>query len=88
MDQISEHINYSNNKIHSYDQMRKVIVSLDSKNYKNNNNPTWKLNHIHNSLLMSIVDNPQKDLSNVYRKPDMRKVPTSSINLSSTLFYF
>ena len=33
--QISEHTNSSNNKIYSYDQMRKIIVNLCSKKGKN-----------------------------------------------------
>ena len=35
---------------------------------------------------MSIVDTPEKDLSNVDHKYDMRKVSTYTANLSSTLF--
>ena len=35
---------------------------------------------------MSIVDTPEKDVSNVDRKVDNRKLRTSLINLSSTLF--
>ena len=35
---------------------------------------------------MSVVDTPEKDLSNVDGKSYMRKVITSSVNLSSTLF--
>ena len=35
---------------------------------------------------MSIVDIPEKDLSNVDRKSDTRKVRTSSVKSSSTLF--
>ena len=31
MDQISEHINYSNHKMYSYDQMRKIIANLGIK---------------------------------------------------------
>ena len=38
-------------------------------------------------LLMSTVDIPENYLSNVDQKPDMRKVPTSSVQSSSTLFY-
>ena len=59
MDHISEHINYSNHKIHSYDQMSKAIVNLDSKKWENNNNPTHKLNNIKSLLLMIIVDTPE-----------------------------
>ena len=73
MAQISEHVNSSNHKIHSYDQMSKLIVNLVSKKCENNNNSTCQLNHLHNSLLMSIVDTPEKDISNVDRKLDKRK---------------
>ena len=34
MAQISEHINYSNHKIHSYYQIRKIIVNLGIKKDK------------------------------------------------------
>ena len=34
MAQISEHINSSDQKINSYDQMRKIIVNLGSKRVK------------------------------------------------------
>ena len=68
MDQISEHINSSNQKIHSYDQMVKMIVNLSNKIFKNNNNSTGHPNHIQKLLLMSIVDTPEKDVSNVDRK--------------------
>ena len=76
MDQISEHINSSNNKIHSYDQMRKMVVNLGSKKGKNNYNSSPKLTCLQNSLLMSIVDTPEKDLSNFEGKYYMRKVRT------------
>ena len=33
MDQISEHINSSNNKIHSYDKISKIILNLGSKKW-------------------------------------------------------
>ena len=35
MAQISENITSSNHKIYSHDQMRKIIVSLGSKNFEN-----------------------------------------------------
>ena len=35
MAQISENITSSNHKIYSYDQMRKIIVNLGSKNFEN-----------------------------------------------------
>ena len=86
MAQISEHINSSNHKIHCYDQIRKIIVNLVSNKCYDNNNSTRQLNHLQNSLLMSIVDTPEKDVSKFDRIPDKRKVRTSSIKSSSTLF--
>ena len=68
MAQITEHINSSKRKINSYDQMSKKIFNLGSKKYKNKNKFTCQLRRLHNSLLMSIVDTPEKDLSNIYRK--------------------
>ena len=88
MPQISEHTNSSNHKIHSYDHMGKMIVNLSYNKYEYNNNSTGHLNHIQKPLLMSIVDNPEKDVSNVDRKLDKIKVRTSSIKSSSTLFPF
>ena len=38
MDHISEHINDSNEKIHSYDQMRKLFFNLVSQKGENNGN--------------------------------------------------
>ena len=86
MDKISERINHSNHKIHSHDQMRRIIVNLVSKKCEDNNNYTRQLNHVKNLLLMSIVNNPENDVSNVDRKLDKRKIRTSSIKSSSTLF--
>ena len=60
MDQIIENINSSNHKIHSYDQMRKMVVNLSSKKCENRKNSTFQLNHLQSSLLMSIVDTPEK----------------------------
>ena len=85
MDHISKHIN-SSKKNHSHDKMSKIVVNLGSKKFENNNNSTWQLNNIQNLLLMSIVDNPENYISNVDRKLDERKVRTSSIKSSSTLF--
>ena len=65
MAQISERINSSNHKIHSYDQISKIIVSLGSKKYKNNNNYTYQLSRLQYFLLMIIVNTPEKDLPNV-----------------------
>ena len=52
MDWISEHINYQNHKIHSYDLMRKMIVILGSKKGDNNDNSSPQLYCLHNLLLM------------------------------------
>ena len=71
MSQISEHINSSNHKIYSYDQMSKMRkqeqLSIEF-------------------LLMIFVDTPENYLSNVDHKLDMRKVRTSSVKSLSTLF--
>ena len=64
-----------------------MIVNLGSKKCEKNNNSTCQLNHVHNSLLMSMVDIPEKYVSNVDSKLDKRKIRTSPINLSSTSFY-
>ena len=86
MSQISGHIKYSNHKIHSYDQNGKMIVNLSNKKFKNNNKSTGHLNQIQISLWTSIVDTPEKDVSNVDRKADKRKIRTLLIQSSSTLF--
>ena len=86
MDQISEYINFSNHRIHSYDKMRNMIVNLGSKKGKNNNNHSPQLTRIHNSLLITIVDTHENYLSNIEGKYDMTQVRTSSVNPSSTLF--
>ena len=86
MAQISEHINSSNHKIHSHDQMGKIIFNLRNKKCEKNNNSTGHLNHIQKSLLMSIIDTPENDVSNFASKVYKRKIRTSLINSSSTLF--
>ena len=48
MDEISEHINSTNHKIHSYHQMGKMIVNLNKKKCENKNNSTEYLNQIIN----------------------------------------
>ena len=87
MAQTSEHINSSNQKNHSHDQMGKIILNFSNRKFKNNNNSTCHLNHIQKSLLMSIVDNPEKYVSNIDRKLDNRKLYKYPIKSSSTLFY-
>ena len=56
MDRITQQINSINHKIHSYDQMRKIIVNLGS--IKGNSSP--KLSHLYNKLPMRVVDIPKK----------------------------
>ena len=59
MDQISEHINYPNHKIHSNDKMSKMFVNLGSNRYKTQQQlymPTQLSTYF---LLMSIFDTPK-----------------------------
>ena len=66
--------------------MRKIIINLGSKKCENNNTCTFQLACINNSLLLSIVDTPEKDLSNVDQKSYMRIVRIYSLK-SSSKFY-
>ena len=84
MDQTSEHINSSNNKINFHDQMRKIIVNLVSKKYENNNTSTCQLTRLHNFLFMSIVDICDKYEYYGDIKSNMIKLRTSKVNSSST----
>ena len=68
--------------------MGEMIVNLSYKKCKNKNNSAGHLNHIQKSLLISIVDTPEKDVSNVDSKVDKRKVRTFSIKSSSTLLSY
>ena len=88
MDQVIENMYSSNHKIHSYSQMREIIFNLGSKKCKNSNNYTCQLSRLHNLLLMSIFGTSEKNLSNVDRNSDLRKVRTSSVKSSSKLFSF
>ena len=72
MDQIGEHINSSNRKIYSYDQMSKMIFNSGSNKVKIKDNFFPQLTHLQNSLLMSIFNTPERDLSNFDGKTDMR----------------
>ena len=65
----------------------KMIVNLGSKKLENNDTSTCQLTSLQSLLLISIVDTPEKDVSNVDRKVDKRKVRTFSIKSSSTLFF-
>ena len=61
-------------------------VNLGSKKCENNNNSTCQLNHPQNLLLMSIVDTPEKDVSNVDSKVYKRTIRAYSIKSLSNLF--
>ena len=63
-----------------------MIFNLSSKKRKNKYNSSPQLTYLQNSLIMSIVDTPKDNLSNVEGKYDMSKVRTSSENSSSPLF--
>ena len=66
--------------------MIRMIVNLGSKKGENRDNSYPQITRTQNSLPMPIVENPEKDLYNDDRKYDMRKVRTSSVKSSSTLF--
>ena len=68
--------------------MIKNIVILGIKKGENNLNYSPQISHPQNLSLMSIVDTSEKNLPNFDRKSNMRKVRTSSVKSSSTLFYF
>ena len=76
MAQISKHVNSSNHKIYSCDQMRKMVVNFGSKKWKKS---ICQLSCLQNSLLMVILDTPEKDVSNVNIKSDMIQVRTSVV---------
>ena len=59
--------------------MSETIVNLGSKKCENNYTSSFKLTYQNNQLLMSIVDTTEKDLSNVDRRYDIRKVSTSLV---------
>ena len=61
MAQISEQINYPNKKIHSYNQMRKMIIDIGSKKGENNDTYSPQITRLQNSLLMIIADTPAID---------------------------
>ena len=65
-----------------------MVVNIVSKKCEYNNNSTYQLNCLQNSLLMIIVDAPEKYVSKVDMKLDNRKICTSSIKLSSILLSF
>ena len=56
-----------------------MIVNLVSMKGENNANSSPQLTFLHHYLVMSIVDTPEKDLSNNDRKYDMMKLHISSV---------
>ena len=74
MDKISQHINYSNHIIYSYDQISEIIVNLVCKKNDKNYDYYTKLTHLQKTLLTSIVDTPKKDLSQGEGKSVTREV--------------
>ena len=74
MDQINEQHNYTNQKVHSFDQVKTMVVNVGSEKCGNNYNSSPKISHLQNSLLMSIVLAPEKDVSCVEGKSDTSKV--------------
>ena len=65
-----------------------MIFNLSSKKRKNKYNSSPQLTYLQNSLIMSIVDTPKKDLSNVDDESYIRKVHTYSVKSSSKIFSF
>ena len=66
--------------------MINIIVSWGSKKGGGNDNSSTQQACPKNSILISIVDIPEKYLSNVKGKYNMRKVCVSSVKSSSKLF--
>ena len=89
MAQISEHMNKSNHKIHSYCQISKMIANIGSKKGENNIPPlaNCELTRLHISIQMIIVNNPEKCLSNIYGKYDTIKSHKDSVESSTSLLY-
>ena len=63
-----------------------MIVNLVSMKGENNANSSPQLTFLHHYLVMSIVDTPEKDLSNNDRKYDMMKLHISSVKWLLPLF--
>ena len=82
----SQHINFTNHKVHSFFQTGQTIVDLGNNKGGSNNESSSKLTDIQNSLLMRIVDTPEKDVSHSEANIITRKLRTYSDNASSILF--
>ena len=61
MDQISQHINYTNHYIHSYDQISKRVVNLGSNKGDNNDRCDPQFSCLYSSLLMRPVETYEYD---------------------------
>ena len=62
------------------------VVNLGINKGKNNDKSSYQITRLHNSLPMSIVDTPEKDLSYVDKKFDMIRVYKPSLKSSSSFF--
>ena len=80
MYQISQHINTTNRKLHSYNQMSRKIVNLGVKKVDKNDNLFPKVMNIQNYLLMRIIYTSKKYVSNGEGNLLTRKLHASSIN--------
>ena len=61
-------------------------IYLGNNKGDNNDNSSPQTSRVQNSLLISIVDTPEKDLSKVEGKSDRSKVRTCLVKSSPTLF--
>ena len=59
--------------------MIKMIFNLGINKYEDNNYSTYQLNNLQTLFLMSVVDTPENYVSKADRKPEKRKIRTSSI---------
>ena len=88
MDQMNEQNNSKNQKVHFYDQMRKMIGNFGSNGIKEHNTSSFQLTCIYNSLLMILLTPLKRIYLMLIWKYDMKKVHTYSVKSSLTLFYF
>ena len=66
--------------------MSKMIANFINNKWGENNKTTDRINQIQISLLMSILDTPEKTVSNIDWEADKRKICTSLIKSSSKIF--
>ena len=86
MNQVSQHINYINHKIHYFDQTINLIVDLGNKKESSNDHSYPKLTDLQNKLLMITSDTPEKDISNYENKTITRKVRNYYVKYYYALF--